>query len=182
MNNLKNEPEKLDDAYEKFMSLKEGDKDTVPEPDIDGKATKLDSFICVVNKPIFFILFVINVGFMLYAVSFGTLGTLPLYIGCLIEMVVTNLILFYACYKIKLTRGTLRVHKVKFWQKLLLIGGAIILGLIVSITLAFYQVNRYADSIGRLGQPNSIITDGDETSAIDEDEIVNELAGVSEEN
>lgn len=184
MSKMKNETENLDETYEKFVSLKEDDKDTVSEPDIDGTATKLDSFICVVNKPIFFILFVINVAFMLYAVSFNNIGTLPVYVGCLIEMIVTNLLLFYACYKIKLRRGTLRVHKIKFWKKLLLLGGALLLGLVVSVCLAFYQVNRFANSINVNSQPNSIVTEPneEETSTVSKDETAEQLAGISAEN
>lgn len=183
----------LDKRYEDFESRKETDKDTIPDPDIDSSATKLDCFICVVNKPLFFVLFALNVAFMLYAVSFSTLGTWAVYVGCMAEMVVTNLLLFHACYKYKLNRGTLRVHKVKAWQKACLFIAAIVLGVIVAVSLAVFEVNRLQNELG-LDVPSGIVvnsdtdTDGTEDTgeteagtAVDEHEIANQLAGIAEE-
>lgn len=182
MDDVKTESEKMDEAYEKFISCKETDEDIVPEPEIDGKASKTDSFICVVNKPIFFLLFMVNVAFMLYAVSFSNLSTLLVYAGCLFEMIITNSILFIVSYKLKLKKGTLKVHKIKLWKKALLIGGAILLGLAVSIGLAFYQVNRYAGQIDSFSQPKSITTDDSNDSEVSEDDAAAKLAGAEEES
>lgn len=183
MGDVKTESEKMDEAYEKFISCKETDEDIVPEPEIDGKASKMDKFICVVNKPIFFLLFMINVAFMLYAVSFSNLSTLLVYAGCLFEMIITNSILFIVSYRLKLKKGTLKVHKIKLWKKALLIGGAILLGLAVSIGLAFYQVNRYAGQIDSFSQPKSITTDGsNDSSEVSEDDAAAKLAGAEEES
>lgn len=184
MCDVNKDSEKLDEAYEKFISCKETDEDIVPEPEIDGKASKMDKFICVVNKPIFFLFFMINVAFMLYAVSFSNLSTLLVYVGCLFEMILTNSVLFIVCYKLKLKRGTLKVHKIKFWKKALLIGGAILLGLLVSIGLAFYQVNRYAGQIDNFIQPKSINTNESDSSEVSEDDsdTAAKLAGAEKES
>lgn len=172
---------KLETAYEKFESLTEDDVDTVPEPEIDGTASKLDSFICTVNKPLFFVLFVINVAIMLYAVSYNNIGTWVAYVGCLAEMLITNLGLFYLCYKIKLSKGKLKVRKVKVWEKILLFGGAILLGLVVSIGLAFYQVNNFANNMNGYAIPNSIDISPDEDIEVDSNEAT-ETTSFSEED
>jgi len=171
--------DKLDDRYDKFESLSEDDTDYVPEPEIDGSATMLDSFICVVNKPMFFILFALNVAFMLYAVSFSTLGTWAVYVGCIAEMVVTNFLLFHVCYKYKLSRGKLKVHKIKAWKKAALFICAVVLGLAVAISLAFFEVNRLSNKVNAY-VPNGVATDDstEDTTESNEDDIVNQLAGI----
>lgn len=183
---LNNNSDDIDEAYEKFEARKETDDDTLPDSTIDSSATKLDTFICVINKPLFFILFALNVALMLYGVSFTRAGTWLVYVGCLIEMVVSNLVLYHICYKIKLSKGKLSIHKIKAWKKALLFGGALLLGVIVSIGLAIYEVNSFANSIGATYQNEIIVdrftdeeptVDGEETTVVNENEIVAELAG-----
>lgn len=104
---------------------------------------KTSKFICVVNKPIYYIIVALLVAFMLILADFTRYYVS--YVVCTILVPIVFFILYKACYKYKYNRETLDMHKVSAGKKLLFFATTFGVGMISTLITAYITVQAFKD-------------------------------------
>lgn len=145
----------LDKQIEQFESPKVTNENEYGDKTIDN----MSRFICVVNKPLYFILLALTIFSMLEAVTCGKFDARIAYIVSFIWLIAENIIVYKISYKIKEKHNKLNVVKVKKTKKAQFIIASILVCMVATIILAVYEANKmtygYKEYLERLQTEDS---------------------------
>lgn len=189
--------DKVLESFESGKSHLDKDEEKRKEKAVDP----FSKFICVVNKPLYYLIFCINVIILLMCTQYILVNVYLIYIISMVCFTVSFTLLYKLCKKHKEKVEELNIHKVTFVKKLLFVMLSVVVGIVASVISAAFalqnspkleqMVNDYSTSDGNIGYDQDLADElAGETQFIDnfaydngeEEPLVDESTEVTEES
>lgn len=170
---------RLEEQEKTLDSFESGDSHyEKPTKDSTKKVDNLSKFICTVNKPLYFILFAINVTVLLSCTQLMQ-NIYLVYIISMVLFIGSFATLYFVCKNIKLKREELKVQRVVLWKKALFVVSSLVVGVLASFIAAVITLQSQGFDLGAKKSYDDLNKQIEEYNKQqqDRDPYVDELAG-----